>query len=67
MSHEDFARHYRVDASKMLDLAMHMPDHVEEAWRMMKIAQGRRRRGARRPSYSAGWGDRRSAGSCCST
>jgi glucose/mannose-6-phosphate isomerase len=36
MSQEDFARHYRVDAGKMLDLAMHMPDHIEEAWRMMK-------------------------------
>jgi glucose/mannose-6-phosphate isomerase len=36
MSHEDLARHYRVDASKMLDLAMRVPGHVEEAWRMMK-------------------------------
>jgi len=45
MSQEDFARHYRVDASRMLDLAMHMPDHIEDAWRMMKSfeAPGRRK------------------------
>jgi len=36
MSREDFTRHYRVDASKMLDLVMHLPDQVEHAWRSMK-------------------------------
>jgi glucose/mannose-6-phosphate isomerase len=36
MSHEDLTRHYRVDVSKMLDLVIHLPDQVEEAWRMMK-------------------------------
>jgi glucose/mannose-6-phosphate isomerase len=36
MSQEDFARHYRVDTLKMLDLVMHLPDQVEEAWRTVK-------------------------------
>jgi glucose/mannose-6-phosphate isomerase len=36
MSQEDLTRHYRVDASKMLDLALALPDHVEEVWRMMR-------------------------------
>jgi len=36
MSNEDSARHYRVDASKMLDLVIHLPDQVEEAWRTVK-------------------------------
>ena len=36
MSHEDFTKHYRVDASRMLELVMHFPDQVEEAWRAVK-------------------------------
>jgi glucose/mannose-6-phosphate isomerase len=36
MSREDLTRHYRIDVSKMLDLVLHLPDHVENAWRMMK-------------------------------
>jgi glucose/mannose-6-phosphate isomerase len=36
MSQEDFNRHYRVDASKMLDLVIHLPDQIEEAWRALK-------------------------------
>lgn len=39
MSNEDIARHYRVDASKMLDLVIHLPDQVEESWRALKKAR----------------------------
>lgn len=36
MSNEDYTRHYRVDAEKMLDLVMHLPDQVADAWKGMK-------------------------------
>jgi glucose/mannose-6-phosphate isomerase len=36
VSREDLTKHYRTDASKMLDLVVHLPDQVEKAWRMMK-------------------------------
>jgi glucose/mannose-6-phosphate isomerase len=36
MSHEDLTKHYRIDVSRMLDLVVHLPDQVEEAWSTMK-------------------------------
>jgi glucose/mannose-6-phosphate isomerase len=37
MSKEDLLRHYRTDASRMLDRVAQLPDQVEQAWRMMKL------------------------------
>jgi len=39
MSHEDLTRHYHIDVSRMLDLAVHLPDQVEEAWRAVKTVK----------------------------
>lgn len=36
MSQEDLIRHYKVDASKMLDLVLRLPDQFEQIWAMMK-------------------------------
>ncbi len=36
MSQEDLLRHYRVDAGRMLDRVVQLPDQIEQAWQMMK-------------------------------
>ncbi len=36
MSQEDLLRHYRVDAGRMLDRVIQLPDQIEQSWRMMK-------------------------------
>ncbi len=36
MSQEDLIRHYKVDESRMLEMVVHLPDQVAQAWNMMK-------------------------------